>query len=380
MAVTEIRERVTLRRGTKTTGMNGLDHQPNIPDEEYEEPELQDQPDEEASPEDEDQHDQGHEEYGDHSAQEEFGEGEYDPQFDQSSIPVNYTRFHSGLGMDASNIRTSVDDSNLDYREHSGDAYPTLRKVGSGTSSFSRRSFDDSYYADARMQKIAQTEAEIRQEMFKECTFRPKIKSLPATYGPLKEDGTPFVDRVSKWEKEKKLDLEKKAKLAQKATEVECTFKPQINKNSILAAKEMHDSPLPTSERLYRSHEDANKERRQRIEQGILQERKLEEQECTFQPKLVTKNNPQFQHVQSKVKVVMKDPNALNKVDHPVQEYSFQPKVSRLIANECVSLILSIFSLGEQDQAEYEFCARVCEHQCGGETHQTYCGGAPENK
>jgi hypothetical protein len=262
--------------------------------------------------------------------------GEFNDEvpFDQSSIPTDYTRFHSGIGMNVSNVRMSVDDSGLDYREHS-DMYPSLRKVPSHNS----QSMDDSYYADLRMQKIAQKEATIREELFRECTFRPKIKNLPATYGPLKENGTPFVDRVIKWEREKKAELEHKAKLA-KETDVECTFKPHINKNSALAAKEIHkDSSEPVSERLFRSYMLANENRQKLIEQEQQKEQMLADQQCTFKPQLKTKSNPQFQHVQSKVRHVMNNPNVLKpKIEEsPPKECSFKPKV-------CLNIFLLVYT------------------------------------
>ena len=38
-------------------------------------------------------------------------------------------------------------------------------------------------YTDARSNRMIQNEAAIREEMFKECTFQPKIKELPSAYG-----------------------------------------------------------------------------------------------------------------------------------------------------------------------------------------------------
>ncbi len=267
-----------------------------------------------------------------------LGDGFHNGEFDQSSIPVDYTRFHSGLGINTSNVRMSVDDSGLDYREHS-DVYPSLRKVPSQNS----KSMDDSFYADLRMQKIAQKEATIREELFRECTFRPKIKNLPATYGPLKENGTPFVDRVIKWEREKKAELEHKAKLAVKENDIECTFKPHINKNSALAAKEIHkDSDEPVSERLFRSYMIVNENRQKLIEQELQKEQMLAEQQCTFRPQLKTKSNPQFQHVQSKIKHVISNPHMLKSKaeDSPPKECSFKPKVSSHISHILPMVIL----------------------------------------
>ena len=38
-------------------------------------------------------------------------------------------------------------------------------------------------YTDARSNRMIQNEAAIREEMFRECTFQPKIKELPSAYG-----------------------------------------------------------------------------------------------------------------------------------------------------------------------------------------------------
>lgn len=39
------------------------------------------------------------------------------------------------------------------------------------------------FFTDARSNRMVQNEALIREEMFRECTFRPKIKELPSSYG-----------------------------------------------------------------------------------------------------------------------------------------------------------------------------------------------------
>jgi len=52
--------------------------------------------------------------------------------------------------------------------------------------------------------------------MFKECTFRPNIKSLPSSYGAMKDSGTPFHARVTKWSKDKDADIRKKTMIIEK--------------------------------------------------------------------------------------------------------------------------------------------------------------------
>ena len=103
---------------------------------------------------------------------------------------------------------------------------------GYSNSYFTRRSADDSLVADARTNRIAQTEAAIRHEMFKDCTFRPRIKDLPSHYGTTREDEGEFYDRVTKWQKEKDAEGERRHNLAEKSLVEDCTFKPKINRNS----------------------------------------------------------------------------------------------------------------------------------------------------
>lgn len=93
-------------------------------------------------------------------------------------------------------IKISLDDSALDGYRDAPESYPSLKRAHS-QSNVSRRSFGsyDELFSDPRLQRLQQAEASIRREMFKECTFRPAIKNLPAQYGPLKETGTPFVTR-----------------------------------------------------------------------------------------------------------------------------------------------------------------------------------------
>ena len=42
---------------------------------------------------------------------------------------------------------------------------------------------NDMFFSDARSNRMVQNEALIREEMFRECTFRPRIKELPSAYG-----------------------------------------------------------------------------------------------------------------------------------------------------------------------------------------------------
>jgi hypothetical protein len=230
------------------------------------------------------------------------------------------------------NIRVSVDDSGLDYHYqshrggagagdgHSEHSYPTLRRVSSqnglsySPTATGRQSLDDSSYllyggtggGDMRMQKIAAAESAIRKEMFKECTFKPKIKSLPTQYGPLKEYGTPFVTRVMKWKKEKEVDLQNKMQVSVKSQEESCSFQPKINKNSVIAMKEIRgsDSSSPSHEtandRLFKSYLTIADQRQKLVEDVMYREEKRVQQECTFHPQIITKGKSPYEHVQAK--------------------------------------------------------------------------------
>lgn len=71
---------------------------------------------------------------------------------------------------------TINDDDDDDDHRHSPDSYSYSRAKGSIITKMVRRSMDDSSVSDLRMSRLAQAEAAMRQEIFKECTFRPQIK------------------------------------------------------------------------------------------------------------------------------------------------------------------------------------------------------------
>lgn len=265
------------------------------------------------------------------------GDGHYFNEPQTEGNEENYGH-HNYSASGISNIRVSVDDSAIDnYRDNHSDSYPTLRRVSSQSSHFSPKSFDDSYFGDMRMQKIAQAEAAIRKEMFKDCTFRPQIKNLPTAYGPLKENGTPFVTRVLKWQKEKEQDLQNKMQLSIKNVEDQCSFKPKINKNSVIAMKEIRgESPERANERLFRSHLTIHEQKQKMVEEVIVREEQQLQQECTFQPQLFTRGKSPFDGVQPRYNKVH-DPNnifeqqkASSKRDvlqYASKECTFTPKV-----------------------------------------------------
>lgn len=235
--------------------------------------------------------------------------------------------------------RVSMDDSGL---PHYGQEYPyqtqTLKRSGSH-GSLSRRSLDDSNFVDARVQKLIQTESAIREEMFRDCTFRPKIKGLPTAYGPMKEFGTPFITRSEKWAREKEQQKQLKKKLVEQSRVKDCTFKPQISRNSALAIKEVRgDSPPEkANDRLYASYKLMLEQKERMREDHAINEERIEELECTFHPILETRENPAYQHVGPKFSqqgvVERKQSERKSLEEKYYKDFTFTPKVNKVKRN-----------------------------------------------
>lgn len=164
-------------------------------------------------------------------------------------------------------------------------------KKSSGGKSFTfHRSADDSNIGhDARSNRIAQTESIIRQEMFKECTFRPNITKLPAEYGPSKDADTPFIERVSKWQQGKVDELKRRQDFLAQSEMIDCTFRPKINRSSEKAVKEMRgDVKEDVTERLFKINEISTTFKEKFMEEELKREREEEDLNCTFKPVMST--------------------------------------------------------------------------------------------
>jgi hypothetical protein len=254
-----------------------------------------------------------------------------------SPIPPPLSGDHSYLSHNYSSdnrygTKFSMDDSALP--QYSQEYYPTLSRTGSH-GSFSRHSLDDSNYIDARMQKLIQSEAAIREEMFRECTFRPKIKGLPTTYGPMKEHGTPFIVRSQKWIESTEKNMKKKSKAVEESMLRDCTFRPRINSNSASAIKEIRgDSPSEkANDRLFVSYKIMQEQKERMRKDHIINEERLEELECTFQPILETRENPAFQHVNPKFlldQTARKLKDKQNLDEKYYKDFTFTPKVNKI--------------------------------------------------
>lgn len=163
-----------------------------------------------------------------------------------------------------------------------------------------RWSADDNQI-DSRNVRVMQYESRLRNEIFKECTFQPQIKLLPASYGAMKEKDTPFLTRVQHWQREKELAAARRKSVADRGEVTDCTFKPKINRNSSRAAREMRPVDLQesTAERLYRNGGEVAEQKARFLEEERRREQELEIQDCTFQPELKTSSR-KFQHVTPK--------------------------------------------------------------------------------
>merc|ERR1711871_672765 len=129
---------------------------------------------------------------------------------------------------------------------------------GRSTTPRSRSMSQPSYErAESRINRIAQTEAAVREEMFRDFTFKPEIKKLPASYGAPKDKDLPFHDRVMKWQREREVESMRRRELSENSELVDCTFKPRISKASEKAVKEIRgeSNDISANERLYRTQD-----------------------------------------------------------------------------------------------------------------------------
>ena len=202
-------------------------------------------------------------------------------------------------------------------------------KKSSGRSFTFHRSADDSNIQhDARSNRIAQTESIIRQEMFKECTFRPNITKLPAEYGPVKDADTPFIERVNKWHQGKVDELKRRQDFLAQSEMVDCTFRPKINRSSEKAVKEMRgDVKEDVTDRLFKINEISTSYKEKFMEEELQRERQEEDLQCTFKPSMST--GSKYADVTSKFDAPLTRYDKGEKVPQP----TFTPKVKGVKSN-----------------------------------------------
>lgn len=188
-------------------------------------------------------------------------------------------------------------------------------------------SMDDSNLANARTTRIAQAEAAIRQDMFKDCTFKPVITPLPRSYGHGGKENTPFYTRVMRWQKDKEMEAKRRAEMHAANDVTDCTFNPQINRHSEKAAAE-HRAQLnkhggaaaavagagsgdannassvsigreTANERLYRSREILEMQKRISAEEHLKAQEQAERNNTEY--RVHGTHNPRYAHIAPRV-------------------------------------------------------------------------------
>lgn len=238
---------------------------------------------------------------------------------------------HGMMGLDSLNeINASAGGGYRSPSQHS----PTNQGYGNRSNNnyfFDESNMNMSLGDVGRINRIAHAEVAIRQEMFKECTFRPQIKNLPNSYGAMKDSGTHFLTRVNKWNKERDADIKKKSDALLKSEMSACTFTPKLSKTSERTIREMRGNCREDfSDRLYKSSSLYTEQRYKLIEHERAKEESLEKIQCTFQPELATKkfnesNTVNSKLYQSKDNIMPPPPGQSDG-----RKYSFTPQVNKI--------------------------------------------------
>eukprot|EP01041_Mallomonas_annulata_P010060 gene10060-20960_t len=168
------------------------------------------------------------------------------------------------------------------------------RKISNKSAINITRAKDDSFVlaSSARMRRIAQVEAEVVEDMYGNCTFKPHLNPLPDMYNNHNDENIPFYDRVMRWQREKILENERRKISVVEDEDEDCTFHPIINRNSQRAIRDSRNNGITeVVERLYKNSEQSYIQKSKFIEDEIRKERQNEDLECTFKPRLSTKHN-----------------------------------------------------------------------------------------
>mgnify|MGYP003385208266 FL=1 len=197
---------------------------------------------------------------------------------------------------------------------------------------------EDANVVNARTTRIAQAESAIRQDMFKECTFKPQITKLPRSYGAdgNAKESTPFYQRVMRWQKDKEMEAKRRVEMHRENDVTDCTFKPQINKTSEKVARNgvsktgLSITGMPigseggataagagaaggtivnpnkkksqeesANERLFRSGEMSEQAKRQALEETVNVQMEKERMDTEYH--IYTTNNAKYHHITPRV-------------------------------------------------------------------------------
>ena len=206
------------------------------------------------------------------------------------------------------------------------------------------RQYDDgmslSYMDDARSYRIAQNEAALRNEVYKECTFQPRLYTSETSRSRNKDLETPFHQRVARWQSTKDAEIVKRKQAIDRIEVESCTFKPKLNANSVRAATELrnggmagtgHDLSPEVSDvatRLHKSYEESLMLKAKYIELELKRVQDEEIRSCTFQPNISTTHS-KFHTVRPKYH--LEETYKQNKptpIDPSSRECTFTPKVT----------------------------------------------------
>jgi hypothetical protein len=216
---------------------------------------------------------------------------------------------------------------------------------------------EDANVVNARTTRIAQAESAIRQDMFKECTFKPQITKLPKSYGAdgNAKDSTPFYQRVMRWQKDKDMEAKRRVEMHRENDVTDCTFKPQINKTSEKVARSgvsktgLSITGMPigseggapaggnivnpnrkkataeesANERLFRSGELSEQAKRQALEETIQMQQEKERLDTEYH--IYTTNNAKYHHITPRVYNGLLDNNPQDEFNNPTRSRSSTP-------------------------------------------------------
>ncbi|CAM9749577.1 unnamed protein product [Chrysoparadoxa australica] len=162
---------------------------------------------------------------------------------------------------------------------------------GAGAQNCNYRTVDHKAYEFRSFseERARRAEEVVREELMAECTFKPRIKPLPQSYGAPKNGNTPFLARVTQWQRDCHEQVTRKRFDGDDQELAGCTFSPTINKSSRRAAtlrrQEAGDFDVPMHERLYEAGLLKTAERARLAAEAKAREEATLAQECTFKPR-----------------------------------------------------------------------------------------------
>jgi len=168
------------------------------------------------------------------------------------------------------------------------------------------------YYANKENPEMSQTynralrsQEAIRKQLMQQCTFKPAVKELPSFYGEMKDRDVPFHDRIQRWIQEKTDSTVAQKQASAKRELEDCTFTPNINQNSLLAAAMINEAKgfqdYSVAERLYLDGENHQEIVAHKVGQLKEQMDDLEKSNCTFQPNMaLTKKSAAWKQTTSR--------------------------------------------------------------------------------